>query len=57
MDPHVLLVVFLPSLLFQSAAFEIEMGIFKQQLSQILLLAIPAMVIRLTICHKPILPI
>ena len=45
MDPHVLLVVFLPSLLFQSAAFEIEMGIFKQQLSQILLLAIPAMVI------------
>ena len=42
-DPHVMLVVFLPALLFESACFGIDMGIFRRQLSQILIMAFPAM--------------
>jgi NhaP-type Na+/H+ or K+/H+ antiporter len=44
-DPHVLLVVFLPALLFESAFFGIEFGIFWTQLAQILLMAFPAMIV------------
>eukprot|EP00441_Pelagodinium_beii_P041071 CAMPEP_0197632526 /NCGR_PEP_ID=MMETSP1338-20131121/9231_1 /TAXON_ID=43686 ORGANISM="Pelagodinium beii, Strain RCC1491" /NCGR_SAMPLE_ID=MMETSP1338 /ASSEMBLY_ACC=CAM_ASM_000754 /LENGTH=930 /DNA_ID=CAMNT_0043204089 /DNA_START=71 /DNA_END=2863 /DNA_ORIENTATION=+ len=44
MDPHVLLVVFLPPLLFESACFGIDMGIFKKQLPQIVLMAFPGMI-------------
>ena len=39
-----MLVVFLPALLYESAAFGIDMGIFLKQLPQILILAFPAMV-------------
>ena len=42
-DPHMMLVVFLPALLFESACFGIDMGIFRKQLPQILLMAFPAM--------------
>ena len=45
MDPHYLLVIFLPALLFESATFGIDLGIFRKQLWQILLLAFPAMII------------
>ena len=34
MDPHYLLVIFLPALLFESATFGIDLGIFRKQLSQ-----------------------
>ena len=37
MDPHLILTVFLPALLFESAAFGIDMGIFRKQLPQILI--------------------
>jgi NhaP-type Na+/H+ or K+/H+ antiporter len=30
-DPHVFLVLFLPPLLFESAAFGLDMGIFRKQ--------------------------
>ena len=43
-DPHVLLVVFLPALLFESACFGLDVGIFRMQIVQILLMAFPAMV-------------
>ena len=43
-DPHVLLVVFLPALLFESACFGVDFGIFKKQAVQICLLAFPAMI-------------
>ena len=42
-DPHVLLVVFLPALLFESACFGLDVGIFRMQIVQILLMAFPAM--------------
>ena len=35
-DPHLMLVVFLPALLFESACFGIDMGIFLKQLPQII---------------------
>lgn len=44
-DPHVMLVVFLPALLFESACFGVDMGIFRKQVVQILLLAFPAMIV------------
>ena len=44
-DPHMMLVVFLPALLYESAAFGIDMGIFLMQLPQILILAFPAMIV------------
>ena len=44
-DPHLMLVVFLPALLFESACFGVDMGIFRRQLSQIVLLAFPAMIL------------
>ena len=44
-DPHALLVIFLPALLFESAAFGVDLGIFRKQLPQILWLAGPAMVL------------
>ena len=44
-DPHVLLVVFLPPLLFESACFGLDYGIFQKQIWQILILAGPAMVV------------
>ena len=34
-DPHMMLVVFLPALLFESACFGIDMGIFLKQLPQV----------------------
>ena len=43
-DPHVMLVIFLPALLFESAAFGIDMGLFLKQKFQILTMAFPAMV-------------
>ena len=43
-DPHMMLVIFLPALLYESAAFGVDMGIFLKQLPQILILAFPAMV-------------
>eukprot|EP00931_Biecheleriopsis_adriatica_P009858 TRINITY_DN110951_c0_g1_i1.p1 TRINITY_DN110951_c0_g1~~TRINITY_DN110951_c0_g1_i1.p1 ORF type:complete len:342 (-),score=46.08 TRINITY_DN110951_c0_g1_i1:27-1052(-) len=45
LDPHVLLVVFLPPLLFESACFGIDMGIFNQQLFQIGIMAFPGMIV------------
>ena len=42
-DPHLMLVVFLPALLFESACFGIDLGIFRRQLLQILMMAFPAM--------------
>jgi len=45
MDPHVMLVVFLPGLLFESACFGVDLGIFRRQLSQIVIMAFPCMVI------------
>jgi hypothetical protein len=45
MDPHYLLVIFLPLLLFESACFGLDIGIFKKQKFQILLLAFPAMIV------------
>lgn len=44
-DPEWLLTVFLPALLFESACLGLDFGIFKMQLTQILLLAFPAMVV------------
>ena len=44
-DPHLMLVVFLPALLFESACFGIDMGIFRKQIAQICLMAFPAMVL------------
>mmetsp|Transcript_53912 Transcript_53912/g.159752 ORF Transcript_53912/g.159752 Transcript_53912/m.159752 type:complete len:1155 (-) Transcript_53912:469-3933(-) len=44
-DPHVLLVVFLPALLFESACFGLDVGIFRMQIVQICLLAFPAMIV------------
>mmetsp|Transcript_41660 Transcript_41660/g.103526 ORF Transcript_41660/g.103526 Transcript_41660/m.103526 type:complete len:1049 (+) Transcript_41660:99-3245(+) len=44
-DPHQLLVIFLPALLFESACFGIDMGIFKKQVIQITALAFPAMIV------------
>ena len=43
-DPHVMLVIFLPALLFESATFGIDMGLFLKQKFQILTMAFPAMV-------------
>ena len=45
MDPHVMLVVFLPTLLFESATFGVDMGILRKQIVQILLMAFPAMIV------------
>ena len=45
MDPHLLLVVFLPALLFESACFGLDIGIFKKQIWQICLMAFPAMIL------------
>ena len=42
-DPHLMLVVFLPALLFESACFGIDMGIFRRQIAQILILAFAGM--------------
>ena len=42
-DPHLMLVVFLPALLFESACFGVDLGIFRRQLSQIVIMAFPAM--------------
>lgn len=42
-DPHVLLIVFLPPLLFESACFGVDYGLFRKQIVQIVLLAVPAM--------------
>ena len=39
MDPHLMLLVFLPILLFESA-FAIDMGVLRKQLAQIWLMAI-----------------
>ena len=44
MDPHMILTVFLPALLFESAAFGVDMGIFWKQKGQILMMAFPAMI-------------
>ena len=44
MDPHLMLVVFLPTLLFESA-FALDISIFMRQSSQILLLALPGVLI------------
>ena len=44
-DPHYLLTLFLPALLFESACFGIDMGLFNKQIVQILLMAFPAMTI------------
>jgi len=44
-DPHYLLVIFLPALLFESATFGLDIGIFKKQKFQILLMAFPAMIL------------
>lgn len=44
-DPHALLVIFLPALLFESACFGIDFGIFRKQIFQILVMAFPAMVV------------
>ena len=45
MDPHLILTVFLPAQLFESAAFGIDMGIFRKQFYQIVIMAFPAMVL------------
>jgi len=44
-DPHVLLVLFLPPLLFESAAFGLDFGIFRKQIWQSVLMAFPAMIV------------
>ena len=44
-DPHQLLVIFLPALLFESACFGIDMGLFNKQRFQIIILAFPAMIL------------
>ena len=43
-DPHQLLVIFLPAL-FESACFGIDMGLFNKQRFQIIILAFPAMIL------------
>ena len=40
-----MLVVFLPALLFESACFGIDMGLFRKQVLQICMLAFPAMIV------------
>jgi NhaP-type Na+/H+ or K+/H+ antiporter len=45
MDPHYLLVIFLPALLFESATFGLDIGIFKRQKFQIIIMAFPAMIV------------
>jgi len=45
LDPHLILTVFLPALLFESAAFGVDMGIFKKQIWQILMMAFPSMIL------------
>ena len=39
------MMIFLPPLLFESAAFGVDMGILRKQLGQILLMAFPAMLV------------
>lgn len=43
MDPHVMLIVFLPALLFESA-FALDIATFQRQMVQILILAFPGVV-------------
>ena len=45
MDPHLLLVIFLPPLLFESA-YAMDNAIFETQFAQIFTLAIPGVVVR-----------
>ena len=45
LDPHVMLVLFLPALLFESACFGIDLGIFRKQKLQILIMAFPSMIV------------
>lgn len=44
-QPHLLLLIFLPGLLFESACFGLDIGVFRKQMFQIGVLAFPAMVI------------
>ena len=44
MDPHLMLLVFLPILLFESA-FAVDMGILRKQISQIWLMALVGVVV------------